>query len=193
VTSVYFDLETGGVEPDHPDIQLAAVAVEDGTWREIETFECKIAFDPSLCTPEALELNGYTEAEWSDAIPENSVAIEFQNFLENHRVLTFKSKRTGRPYTVAKLVGHSAATFDGPRLMAMFKRHNLFLPADPRVRCTLQRAMWWFEEQGVAPPDNYKLSTLCKYFGIPVIDVHDALGDVRMTIALAKFLKEGAK
>ena len=35
---VFFDLETGGLEPTHPDIQLAAVAL-DGEWNELESFD----------------------------------------------------------------------------------------------------------------------------------------------------------
>lgn len=192
MTAVYFDLETGGTEPDHPDISLAAIAIDEHDWQTLEIFECKIAFDPGLCSPEALEINGYTEAEWAGALPEKDAAMAFSGFLESHKSLTLKSKRTGRPYRVAKLVGHNAASFDGPRLFAMFGRHQLFLPADRRVRCTLQRAMWWFEEQGLTAPESFKLTEVCKYFGIPVIDAHDALGDVRMTIALAKFLKGGS-
>ncbi len=62
-----------------------------------------------------------------------------------------------------------------------------FLPAHPQVLCTLQRAMWFFYEKGKTV-DSLKLESLCKYFNIPVIDAHDALADVRMSVALAKEL-----
>jgi DNA polymerase III epsilon subunit-like protein len=37
---------------------------------------------------------------------------------------------------------------------------------------------------------NYRLDTLCQYFGVPfsAADAHDALGDVRATVALYKAL-----
>jgi exonuclease I len=50
--------------------------------------------------------------------------------------------------------------------------------------------MWWFDERGLAPVD-FKLATLCKHFGIPVHETHDALADVRLTVQLAKALRAG--
>lgn len=52
--------------------------------------------------------------------------------------------------------------------------------------CTKQLAMWLFEtNQGLTPPENYKLATLCNYFGLPVPD-HTAQRDIRATVALAR-------
>lgn len=192
--AVFFDLETGGVEPGRPDIQLAAVAFGAG-WDETGAFEAKIAFDEADAADDALALNHYDREAWlREARPEKEVVRMFGAFLNRHRALTMRSKRTGRPYTVAMLVGHNAADFDGPRLQAMFKRHDEFLPADPRVRCTVQRALWWFDESGVAPPADYRLATLCSYFGVPVAEraTHDALADVRLAAALARAMRSTA-
>lgn len=183
--AVYFDLETGGVLDTHPDIQLAAIAIDENTWAELETFEAKIAFDAATADPEALALNHYTPEAWAGAATVSLVSRKFASFLERYRCLTMVSKRSGKPYSVAKLVGHNAATFDGPRLKRMFEKVGSFLPADPRVRCTCQRAFWWFDERGLAPRD-FKLGTLCEYFAIPVHQTHDALADVRLTIALSR-------
>lgn len=43
--TIYFDTETGGVQPTHPTIQFAAIAVDNDTMEEVADFECKIAFD----------------------------------------------------------------------------------------------------------------------------------------------------
>ena len=188
--AVYFDLETGGVADTHPDIQLAAVAIEEDTWSEVGAFEEKIAFDVKEADPEALQLNHYSPEAWAKAEQISQVAFRFSHFLERFRSLAMISKRTGRPYSVAKLVGHNAASFDGPRLRRIYEKLNRFLPADPRVRCTCQRALWWFDERRIAPVD-FKLSTLCQYFGIPVHETHDALADVRLTVQLAKALQAG--
>ncbi len=196
MTSVYFDIETGGLEFHHPNIQLAAIAVDDSTAKEIETFETKIAFEEWAATPEALKLNGYTPEAWAEAPSQSMVVGEFEAFLNRHRSLTLISKRTRRQYMVAKLVGYNAAMFDGPRLFSMFEKYSRFCPADRRVRCVFQRAMWWFDEQRVAPPNDFKLKTVCDYFGLKGEETdkfHDALTDVRYTIRLAQFLKGGAK
>jgi DNA polymerase III alpha subunit (gram-positive type) len=190
-TAVFFDLETGGLSDIHPNIQLAAVAVDESTWDEIGTFERKIRFPYSAADPQALAMNHYNADVWiKEAVDSYQVCTEFAAFLEPFKCIEFVSKRTGRPYSVAKLIGHNAATFDGPRLKRMFEAHNLFLPADPRVRCTVQAAMWWFDWHNVAPP-SYKLSALCEYFGLPVADdAHDALADVRMTVQVARRLRD---
>ena len=108
--------------------------------------------------------------------------------LNRYRTIQFISKK-GKPYKVARLVGHNAASFDGPRLMALFKSMDLFLPADPRFRCTCQRALWHFDESGQKHPENFKLETLCKHFGIQLTGAHDALEDVRATVALSRVLR----
>ena len=185
--AVYFDLETGGVADGHPDIQLAAIAIDETSWAELACFEAKIEFDAAAADPEALRLNHYSPEAWQEALPAALVAARFSAFLERFRSLQMVSKRTGRPYAVAKLVGHNAASFDGPRLRRMFERVQRFLPADPRIRCTCQRALWWFDERGLAPAD-YKLATLCEHFGIEISQAHEALADVRATIALARAL-----
>ena len=49
---VFFDFETGGVLPSHPNIQLAAVAVNDD-FAEMESYETKIQVNESDADPEA--------------------------------------------------------------------------------------------------------------------------------------------
>ena len=61
------------------------------------------------------------------------------------------------------------------------------LPMSYRVLCTIQRADWLFTEvKSLTPPDDFRLPTLCRYFGIPFSAqfAHDALYDARATLAL---------
>ena len=186
--TVYFDLETGGVEPQHPVIQLAAVAV-DGAGKEASSFEQKIAFDVAACDPEALKVNGFTPDAWKDA-PSSAVTVaRFSNWLKPYCSLGMVSKRTGRPYSVAKLAGYNAVGFDMPRLRALYA--NDFLPCSYLVRDVLQRALYYFDERpSVTPPENFKLTTVCAYFDINVEGAHDALADARMSARLAARLAE---
>jgi DNA polymerase III epsilon subunit-like protein len=189
--AIYFDIETGGLLEDDPIIQLAAVAVDESAWTTMEEFECKIRFNEDSADPKALEICHYDPRVWeAQAVDAGEAITKFSAFLNRHKSLQMISKRTGNPYMVARLVGHNAATFDGPRLKSMYQRLGAFLPADPRVRCTVQQAMFWFDCRGIAP-ENYQLSTLCRYFGIPVDEsTHDALVDVRLTVQLAKALRQ---
>ena len=186
--SVFFDLETGGLEMHHPVIQFAGVAIND-EWEELEAVEIKILFDEMEADPVALNMNHYDRAIWkAKGMSADYAVFRIGQFIDRHKTLQMISKKNGKVYSVAKMFGHNAASFDGPRLQKMFKDRDKFLPADPRVRCTVQRALWWFDERGIKPPDNYKLETLCRYFGVPVPDgeAHDALVDVRLNIQLAR-------
>lgn len=188
---VFCDLETGGVESRHPDIQLAAVAVGPELV-EIESFEAKIQFDVTKCDPEALKINAYDPDEWLHfAKPERVVVSEFSSFLRKHSTLVRVSK-AGKPYKVAKIAGHNVRTFDGPRLRAMFERHGEFLPAAWYWPLDTMELALWYYAWGVKPePENYKLETLLAHVGVYFPEhgkAHDALGDCRATVLLTHHL-----
>jgi DNA polymerase III epsilon subunit-like protein len=185
--TIYFDFETGGLNPEHPSIQLAAVAIHDETGEELATFECKIAFDEGMADPEALRLNHYSKELWANAVTPAVVAARFSKFIDPHRTIEMISKRTGSGYSVAKLAGYNALTFDLPRLRQLYGPQ--FFPCSYHVRDVLQRAMWWFDEHPeVTRPANLKLGTVCEFFGIATDGAHEALTDVRLTVALARKL-----
>jgi len=184
---VFLDLETGGLAPHHAEIQVAAIAVAD--WKELDIFERKIQFDPAKqAEAEALALNSYDAEAWAHlAVPEAQVVGELGSWLRPFAAIRMLSQR-GKPYVVVRLAGHNALGFDCPRLAAMFKRHQAFLPAAIyHPLDTMQLALWRCAAAGETPAD-YRLVTLCRHFGVPLTDAHDALSDVRATIALAKRL-----
>ncbi len=179
--TVYFDTETGGVEPTRPTIQLAAIAVEDG--RELSSFEQNIAFKESDCDPQALAMNHYDAALWTEtAVSPAVTAARFAAWLRPYQAVTLTSKRTGQPYTVARLSGYNALTFDLPRLKALFGAS--FFPCEYLVRDVLQRVVFYFDETGEPRPENFKLSTVAAHFGIPTDGAHGALADARMAAAV---------
>jgi len=196
VTIVFFDLETGGVEPERPNIQLAAVAMSDRLDAELGAFEAKIQFDEAAASPEALRINSYDPAVWKEnAVGEMVAAGTFASFLREHATVEMISK-AGKPYRIARLAGHNVASFDCPRLVAMFKRYDLFLPGTAyQPLDTYQRALWYFAErrctsdQPLNQPANMKLATLAEWFEIPAGGAHDALADVRMCVAIARAMR----
>lgn len=190
---VFFDTETSGLHPEHPTIQLAAIAVGPD-WTELETFERKIAFDERQADPEALAMNHYDASVWKrDAVPEVVAVQEFAALLNRHRSIDLVSKRTGKPYRVARVGGHNVAGFDLDRVSAMFKRFGTFFPVDFRSTLdTRYGAVWFFEAHPEQEkPADFKLTTLAAHFGIPTDGAHDALFDVRLSIALAHGLLDG--
>lgn len=192
-TTVFFDTETGGVEDRHPTIQIAAVAV-DAAMEEVDQFERKLTFDLDLCDPEALEINSYDADTWeTEAVPPRMACTDFVGFCRAWADTTLVSARTGNPYNVCLLAGHNIATFDIPRVRRAADRLRQFWPA-----CwwypldTYHRAFWYFREHDLPWPENFRLETLCTYFEIEH-DAHDALGDVRANVELARALMEPVK
>lgn len=186
MTVVYVDLETGGVEPHHPTIQLAAMAVDE-SGSPLGTFEQKIAFNEAEADPEALALNHYDPALWKGMPGPSLTAGLFSRWLRPYQCVTLTSKRTGNPYTVARLAGYNAASFDAPRLRQMFGAS--FFPCEFLVRDVLQVALFYFDSRD-DKPENFKLATVARYFGFSVENAHDALADVRLTVAVHLALKE---
>lgn len=191
--TVFFDLETGGLDEAHPVIQLAAIAVrtDSGEFIEVEEFERKIDFVVSTADPAALEMNSYDPAVWErDSVSQALVFRDFAEFLKRYASVRMVSKRTGRPYWVALLSGHNASTFDGPRLFSAYKKIEMFLPAFPAVRDTRRAAEFISDSFDLDYP-SFKLSDLCDLAGIKIggAGAHDALADVRATAKLAAFLR----
>lgn len=187
---VYLDLETGGLELTHPVIQIAAAYI-DAHGAETATFECKVQFDPAVCDPEALKVNHYDPEVWAaNAVPERAAARGFAAWLRGCAHMRLMSK-AGRPYEVARLIGHNIVAFDIPRLRALMERGGVgfwkgcwWYPLD-----TYQRAIWWFTERGITPL-NYQLGTIASYFGIEVPVAHEALADVRTCVKVTRALLE---
>lgn len=191
---VFVDIETAGLQVWRPIIQIAAIAV-NSSFRELECFEEKIEFDERRAVRRSLHKRHYSRRRWQrEARRDRDVAVEFGAFLARHATVNAVNAR-GEPFVVAQLVAHNAA-FDAPFLRAWFERLGIFFPGTYRVFCTLHRAMWLFhEDRTLKPPDDFKLGTLCQYFGIrlPADQAHDALNDVRATVALYRAMHSHAK
>ena len=184
---IFIDLEAVGHDPEqHPIMQLAAVAV-DSSIREVETFESKIHFDETMADAKSLSANRYSREVWErEAVSAWTAAGRFSRFLRRHATFDMISK-DGRLYQVAQLAAHNGECFDGPFLHAWYRKLGLFCPARYMVLCTKQRALWLFDEnKSLTPPADFKLGTLCEYFGVrlPTEDAHDAFNDVRATVEL---------
>ena len=193
---IFVDIESGGLEHTRPIIQIAAVAaVPDisetpGVYEllDVEGFEIKVLFDEKDATSQSLRKNSYDRTLWlEEGLPPKTAAYEFARFLRDHATVDMIAKGGGS-YRVAQLVAHNAA-FDGPFLHAWYERLGIFCPASYRVMCTMQRAMWLIHERkDMTPPMDYKLGTLCEYFGVRLRpeEAHNAFFDVRATLELYK-------
>jgi hypothetical protein len=190
---VFFDLEVAGLDPRRPIIQIAAIAVDEQL-NECDAFEVKIQFSESTACPNALRRAHYRRAEWKrSAVAPKNAAWSLVRFLRRHASVEVLGQDL-TTFRVAQLVSHNSH-FDGPFLAAWYDRLGIFCPASYRVFCTLQRAYWFFQERPeMTPPDDYRLGTLCEYFGVPLnpADAHEALADSRAALGLYQAIIGGS-
>lgn len=186
---VFVDVETVGTVKNPRIIQVAAIAT-DRNANEIAGFEAKAKLPKAARTKpkHSRYCHDRWEAEGRDA---KVVAAELSAFLIRNATVERFSK-SGQLFRVAQLVAHNA-TFDGEVLRNWFSQHGVFCPASFQTLCTLQRAMWLFQEKrSMLPPADYRLITLCKHFGIVHTkkQAHDAFADVRATVLLYRKMNE---
>lgn len=191
---VFFDLETGGLNPKrHPILQIAAIAVNRDL-QPLEAFEAKVRFNVGTANRNSLRKHHYSAGIWAQvAVEPKTIAHSFSEFLRRHATIPAISAK-GTTFCIAQLVAHNAE-FDGSFLRAWYEKHGIYLPARRQVLCTMQRAMWHVAENpGCSPPRDFKLATLCQHFGVPfhAADAHDALSDVAATLALYRALHQRA-
>lgn len=186
MTIVYFDLETGGLNPErHPIIQIGAVVMND-RGGELDCFQEKIQFSEHDCDPEALLMNHYSREVWEKtALPPLRARNKFSAFLKAHASVSYVSKRTGRPFEVAQLAAYNA-NFDIAYLRKFFA--DSFMPAAMIPLDVMQFAAWYFKTSP-AKIENLKLATVAKFFDINLDGAHDALADARATAKVAGHLQ----
>lgn len=190
--TVFFDTETTGVDRKNDHIiQLAAIAVDDETGEEIETFERKLTFDydqPGY--QKALAMNSFDREVWEEeAVAPIGAMTAFTGFLQMHSTLDLVSAK-GRPYRVANIAAYNAS-FDCEMLQGLNNRacNGGFIPADIyRPMDVMQLAIWALRGTG-RHPKSYRLGDVAEFIGVSVDgELHDALVDVRLTVAVAASL-----
>lgn len=174
---VFFDLETSGLDhKKHEIIQICAIDGNTG-----DEFSQLLDFDIDRADPQALESNCFNERRWNRyAVPAKEGLQNFADFVLDHATLDFKNK-AGKPYKLAAMAGYNVAGFDKFFLSEAFSKNRILFPGDYRMFDIYFLALWKF-------PDltSYKLSAICELLGIEHKDAHDAMGDVKATIEVAK-------
>ena len=190
---VFYDTETGGIEPRHPTIQVAASVWDANIETELDWFSVRLLFDPDLCQPEALDLNSYDEELWNDDALSPALGWgSFFEFLEKHRTKQLVSKQ-GNPYNVAVSGGHNVMAFDFPRVKNAAAKLGRFNP------------MWYYQldsyplavaalHTGAIDAERLNLEALSDYFGLTTNDeFHDAVNDCRMAAQVCRKLVEALR
>ena len=196
---VFCDIEPAGPHRRAPIIEVAAIAVESGSYRELDSFDAKVQFDVNdpYVDVDALGVSKFSPTTWEQyALSPHIAARNFTAFLNRYAVRLPRPKGA-TPIRVAKLAAHNA-DFDNTRLRSWCRRHlkktkgkRPFYPGSYLALCTVQKADWFFQDnQGITPPENLKLATLADYFQLKHRPDHKAINDVRATIELARTIAE---
>lgn len=191
--TIYFDLETGGLDGRRHAITQFAAVVVGPDWKVIEELEMKIKFQAHNAEPEALVVNHFNAELWAaEAITPKDARQRMEELFKKYKDKTNTSKKTGRAYNVAQGAGHNANKFDRPFLGHWWDRLGKgdWCSLDWRVLDTMALAHWHCQVHGLST-DSLQLGDLAELFDIKVEGpAHDALVDVHQTIALAKYLTE---
>jgi len=170
----YFDVETTGLNPFKNDIiQIAALVEINGEIKGEFVSNVK-PFDMENIHPKALETNGVTKSELIKYPEPNQVYKELITFLAKY-VNKFDKNDKFAP------IGYNVK-FDIDFLNNFFKKNQdkyygswfSWRYVDPLA------ILYHMDYRRKIALADYKLSTVCHHFGIP-IEAHEALSDIRAT------------
>ncbi len=170
---VSFDLETTGLNKDEEIIEIGAVKVVNGEFKE--TFQELIKPDASI-SPFVVTLTGITDEMVEGCERIDAVLPKFQEFCGNNILL-----------------GHNAISFDCRLIRKFAQKCDIYFGND--VFDTLRYSRYRCEP--FPGMKNHKLSYMCQYFGINPKEYHRALADsiaaAELYFKLKKYGKPGKK
>lgn len=143
------DVETTGLDPDVAEIIEIGMVVFDSRTMAIEkTFEVKVKPERiEDAHPKALEVNGYNEAEWEDAMTLYQAMLRLSEEVDSKTIFC----------------AHNMI-FDWAFLRAAEKKTGITLPFDYHKIDLLTLAWGKIPHHKIF---SWSLKTICTYYGIP--------------------------
>lgn len=166
----FTDLETTGLNSKiHEIIEIGCVIVSQPDLEVVEEFELKVKPENiSKAEPKALEVNGYNEKDWEDAMP-------------LHKALQIYSEKTKDCVFVAQNI-----TFDWSFLEEACYKENITLQLWSYHRIDLLSMA--FMKLYDTDIKRFNQNELCKYFGVTNEKAHTALADAKAMFEIYKNL-----
>ena len=172
------DIETTGLDPfKHDIIDLGSVLV-DHSMQVVDELELKIK--PTFYHPpekKALQINGYNEAEWQDAIDIKSALTEYSDFARDAIFAAYN------------------VTFDWSFVSAAFKKyktentmsyHRVDIMSMFALKVMIATAIG---EDDI--PEGVSLKNACERLGVePEPDIHRAMNGAKTAYAVLKTLHQ---
>lgn len=169
---VFVDVETTGLDPErHELIEVAAVRVHPHTLEPIDHASARVR--PGRLAdadPRALEVNGYTDEAWRDAVTLQAALRQVAPLLDG-----------------AVVAGHNVG-FDWAFLSRGFARAGLPLPAVDYHRVDTASLAWPL--LAAAEIDSLSLDAVCAALGLSRPSPHRALADALASLEVARRLRD---
>jgi len=180
---LYFDCETTGLDPvKHDIIQLALIIEVGGEVKERAVFNMQ-PFSYDNFEESALLINGYTIERLKTFKAPKEIYKEIVELLGRH---VDKFDRSDKFYPAGFNVD-----FDLNFLAKFFIKNNdnYFGSWINWRKVDALPLLYVMDLQGKLKLENYKLETVCMYFGIP-LQAHDAESDIEATRQVIKKVME---
>lgn len=182
------DVETTGLVPGfHEVIEFGCVLAEedgDGVLGILEEIDIKIKPDNILTAdPVALEINGYSESKWADALPRNE-ALSFIS--EKMKYMVPNPNYAGQMINLITVIGHNVH-YDLAMLFSDFSKSGIKHMVNKFTYDTNYMARIYLRNSGLK---SYSLRSLAEKFEIINENPHSALSDAKTTYLVYKRLKE---
>jgi len=163
-TIVILDTETTGI--DESTDQPVSIAIIDGTGK---TLFNRLVNPTIAIHPDAQEVHGISKESLKDAATFADLVNEINALLKDKTVIVYN------------------ANYDRSMLLNAAKANNVRVENLRGWHCAMRDyASYNGTQNNWGNPKWWKLTDACTNEGIEVKDAHDALGDVRMTLALIK-------
>ena len=164
---VCYDTETTGLSPDkHEIIEFGAIRLTGDLEHELARLSLKIAPQRlELAEPRALEINGFSKAAWSEAMPPALAAS---------LVAWFCHGCVPMGYNVS---------FDLKFTDALFAAHHIDRPWVGSPIDTMERGIAIQKKFRLS---NHRLVTVAEFMGLKQPDPHRALDDALLTLEIKR-------
>ncbi len=169
---VFLDLEMTGLKIDHEIIEIGWLKVDPKTLQVKEEFNIKIKPKRlDLADKKALEISGYNEADWQNAV---SIEEAMKMFIE---------KCSG-----CVLCGYNFF-YDWSWLYNIFNSLGAFNPPFYYHKLDIMSMAYLVLKNDIAI-ENFGLTNVCQYFDIKRDKCHNAFYDAKFTFEVYKKLCE---
>lgn len=169
----FFDIETTGLSPEkHEIIELAAIQVDPETLDVMKTYAAKITpLHLERATPRALEVNGYNEDDWCNAISLKAALLDVFPLL--HRCIPG---------------GHNVS-FDMRFLNKAYETEGLADPEFQTVTLDTQTLGRDLKSDGYYPLNSLSLDSMTAFFGVQRPNPHRAYDDAMACVEIIRKVK----